>query len=193
MRLFVLARHGQSTLNVERRVNGDPSVEVPLTDAGIANALVLTAQLAGLPLELAVHTRFARTRRTAEVALGGRAVPLLEQPLLDDVRIGELEGCTIEEYRAWKQGRTRSERFPGGESLDEAGRRYAEAFEQLLARPERSVLVVAHEIPIRYALNGAAGSGSLDGPLHDVPNAAPFLLDEDALGRAVAGIRRAVA
>jgi probable phosphoglycerate mutase len=191
MRLFVLARHGQSTLNLERRVNGDPSVPVPLTDAGIANALLLAAQVAGLPLELAVHTRFARTRRTAEVALGGRDVPLLEQPLLDDVRIGELEGCTIEEYRAWKQGRQRSERFPGGESLVEAARRYADGLGQLLARPERVVLVVAHEIPIRYAVNGAVGSSTLDGPLHDVPNAAPFLFDERALRRAAEAIRRA--
>jgi broad specificity phosphatase PhoE len=30
-RLFVLARHGESTLNVERVVNGDPSRDVRLT------------------------------------------------------------------------------------------------------------------------------------------------------------------
>ena len=31
MRLFVIARHGQSVLNVEKRVNGDPRRVVPLT------------------------------------------------------------------------------------------------------------------------------------------------------------------
>lgn len=190
MRLFVLARHGQSSLNLERRVNGDPAVEVPLTAHGMANALLLGAQVAGLPLELGVHSRFGRTRRTLEVAIGQRGVPTLEEPLLDDVEVGELEGCTIEEYRAWKQGRPRSEPFPGGESLDDAGRRYAEAYERLLARPERVVLVVAHEIPIRYALNGVAGSPTPDGPAHDIPNATPFLFDEEALRRAVDGIRR---
>lgn len=193
MRLFVLSRHGRSTLNVEGRVNGDPSIEVPLTPEGTANALQLASQLAALPIELAVHTRFERTRRTAEIALGGRDVPLLEQPLLDDVRIGRLEGCTIEEYRAWKAGRPRSEPFPGGESLDDAARRYADAYEQLLARPERVVLVVAHEIAVRYAVNGAAGSRMLDGPVHEIPNAAPFLFDEESLRRAVDGIRRAAA
>lgn len=190
MRLFVLARHGQSRLNVERRVNGDPTVEVPLTAQGTANALLLGTQLAELPIGLGVHTEFTRTRRTLEIALGPRPVPVIEEPLLDDVRVGALEGSTIEEYRAWKQGRPRGEPFPGGESLDEAARRYARAYERLLDRPEEVVLVVAHEIPVRYALNGAAGSPTLDGPVHDVPNATPFLLDEHALRRAVDGIRR---
>lgn len=193
MRLFVLARHGQSTLNLERRINGDPAVEVPLTAEGTANALRLAAEIATLPVELGVHTRFARTRRTLEIALGPRQAPLLELPLLDDVRVGELEGCTIEEYRAWKQGRPRSEPFPGGESLDDAARRYAEGYEQLLRRPERVVLVVCHEIAVRYAVNGAAGSTTLDGPLHDVPNALPFLFDEESLERAVDRIRRSAA
>ena len=193
MRLFVLARHGQSTLNLERRINGDPAVEVPLTAEGTANALRLAAEIAALPVELGVHTRFARTRRTLEIALGPRQAPLLELPLLDDVRVGELEGCTIEEYRAWKQGRPRSEPFPGGESLDDAARRYADGYEQLLRRPERVVLVVGHEIAVRYAVNGAAGSTTLDGPLHDVPNALPFLFDEESLGRAVDRIRRSAA
>ncbi|HEY6016848.1 MAG TPA: histidine phosphatase family protein [Gaiellaceae bacterium] len=193
MRLFVLARHGQSTLNLERRINGDPAVEVPLTAEGTANALRLAAEIAALPVELGVHTRFARTRRTLEIALGPRQAPLLELPLLDDVRVGELEGCTIEEYRAWKQGRPRSEPFPGGESLDDAARRYAEGYEQLLRRAERVVLVVCHEIAVRYAVNGAAGSTTLDGPLHDVPNALPFLFDEESLERAVDRIRRSAA
>ena len=193
MRLFVLARHGQSTLNLERRINGDPAVDVPLTAEGTANALRLAAEIAALPVELGVHTRFARTRRTLEIALGPRQAPLLELPLLDDVRVGELEGCTIEEYRAWKQGRPRSEPFPGGESLDDAAHRYAEGYEQLLRRPERVVLVVCHEIAVRYAVNGAAGSTTLDGPLHDVPNALPFLFDEESLERAVDRIRRSAA
>ena len=46
------------------------------------------------------------------------------------------------------------------------------------------MLVVCHEIPIRYALNAAAGSDDLDGPEHSLPNATPYLFDDDALGRA---------
>ena len=188
MRLFALARHAHSVLNLEHRINGDPAVEVPLTEQGIEEARRLGLEVANLPLELCVHTRFGRTRTTAETALAGRDVPFLEEPLLDDVYIGRLEGRTIDEYRSWKDEHVRSDRFPGGESLDEAALRYAAGFRRLLERPERAVLVVCHEIPIRYALNGAAGSDDLDGPVHALPNATPFLFDEDALRRAAARI-----
>ncbi len=184
MRLFVLARHGQSVLNLERRVNGDPSLDVPLTPEGEASARALGQQLLNVPLEACVHTRFPRTRRTAELALAGRDVLFVEEPMLDDIDVGELEGRTLDDYRAWKEAHTRRDRFPGGESLDEAAARYVRAFRSLLARPGRSVLVVTHEIPIRYALNGAAGSDDLDGPTHAIPNAVPFLFDERALERA---------
>jgi broad specificity phosphatase PhoE len=184
VRLFVLTRHAHSTLNVEGRINGDPSVPVPLTEQGRAEAARLGHQLTPLPLELCVHTRFARTRETADCILAGRDVAMLEEPLLDDIDVGELEGETIEDYRAWKRAHTRADRFPGGESLDDAAHRYARAFWSLLARNETSTLVVCHEIPIRYALNAAAGSDDLDGPEHTVPNATPYLFDESALERA---------
>jgi broad specificity phosphatase PhoE len=58
----------------------------------------------------------------------------------------------------------------------------------VLRRPEQSVLVVCHEIPIRYALNGVAGSDDLDAPVHALPNATPFLFDEESLERALARI-----
>jgi len=192
MRIFVFARHGESVLNLEHRVNGDPTREVDLTDEGRAQAAELGRQIAGLTLEICLHTRFLRTVQTAEIALAGREVAFDVEPLLDDIDVGELEGSRIEEYRAWKHSHARSEPFPGGESLDDAARRYAEAFRQLLAGPYHSVLAVTHEIPIRYALNGAAGSDSLDGPAHELANATPYLFDEDGLKRAVAGIERLV-
>jgi probable phosphoglycerate mutase len=190
MRLFILVRHAHSTLNVEGRVNGDPAVHVPLTEQGREEAARLGHQLTQLPIELCVHTRFARTSETADAILGRRNVPRVEEPLLDDIDVGELEGVTIGEYRAWKKEHARADAFPGGESLDDAARRYASAFRGLLARPESSILVVCHEIPIRYALNASAGSDDLDGPEHQIPNATPYLFDEAALERAAGGIER---
>jgi broad specificity phosphatase PhoE len=184
LRLFVLTRHAHSTLNADGRVNGDPAVPVSLTDDGRAEAERLGNQLRALGLQLCVHTRFGRTRETAACILDGRDVPLLEEPLLDDIDVGELEGANLEDYRAWKRAHTRGDPFPGGESLDDAGRRYARAFRVLLDRDETATLVVCHEIPIRYALNAAAGSDDLDAPEHTIPNATPYLFDEPALSRA---------
>ena len=190
MQLFVLARHAESVLNHQNRINGDPSVEAPLTERGRNEARLLGLQIRSLPLDACVHTRFGRTSETAEIAIDGRDVPLVVEPLFDDVRIGELEGATIEDYRAWKREHRRSDRFPGGESLDDAAARYAQAFRRLLDGGYACALVVCHEIPIRYALNGAAGSDSLDAPVHAIPNATPFLFDEHSLRRAIDGIDR---
>ncbi len=188
MRLFLLTRHAQSELNVSRRVNGDPSVPVGLTPAGEAEALGLGMQVANVALDLCVHTRFGRTRRTAELALAGREIPFAQEPLLDDIDVGDLEGRTIEDYRAWKHQHGRDQRFPSGESLDEAARRYAAALRRLLERPERRILVVCHEIPVRYALNAAVGSDSLDAPAHEIGNCVLHVFDEAGLERAVTGI-----
>ena len=185
MRFFLMARHGQSTLNVEQRINGDPGVCVDLTEEGRANAQDLGQQIANVPIGLCIHTRFDRTRQTALIALGGRDVPFEVEPLLDDIDVGDLEGDTIQDFRAWKAEHTRADRFPGGESLVETARRYAAAFRRLLERetPE-VVLVVTHEIPIRYALNAACGSDDLDGPMHEIRNATPYLFDDPSLRRA---------
>jgi broad specificity phosphatase PhoE len=192
MQLYVITRHGESTLNFENRVNGDPSVPVHLTEKGRDEARLLGQQLANVPIDLCVHTPFLRTHETAEVALAGRDVPFEEVPELGDIDIGELEGKTVEDYRAWKREHTRHDPFPGGESLDAAARRYADAYERLLERPEARILIVTHEIPLRYAINAAGGSDELDGPAHQLANATPYLFDEAALTRAVAQIRRLI-
>ena len=203
MQLFVFSRHGESTLNVARCVNGDPAVPAPLTEAGREAATRLGAQIAGVPVGLCVHTRFGRTRETAELALTGRGVPFTVEPLLDDIDVGDLDGVSIDEYRAWKREHTRHDAFPGGESLDDAARRYARAFRRLLERPEQVVrrtpfegldLVAGreragvYETALRYALNAAGGADDLDGPAHLIPNAVPYLFDEAALARAAARI-----
>jgi broad specificity phosphatase PhoE len=182
--LVVLARHAHSQLNVEGRINGDPTVPVPLTGDGEAEARMLGLELANVPFDACLHTRFGRTQQTAALAMAGRSVPMEVEPLFDDVDVGDLEGQTIDEYHAWKDRHTRADRFPDGESLDEAALRYAEAFRKLVAREETTVLVVCHEIPIRYALNATGGSDDLDGPAHKIPNATPFLFDEGSLARA---------
>jgi broad specificity phosphatase PhoE len=192
MRLFVVARHAESVLNIERRLNGDPTRRVDLTERGREEARQLGTQIANLPLDLGVHTRFSRTRETAEIALAGREVPLVVEPLLDDIDVGHFEGAPLEEYRAWKHSHPRDEPFPGGESLDDAARRYAAGYRRLLERADTIMLVVCHEIPLRYALNGAIGSDSLDGPAHELVNAVPYLFDEAGLERAVTGIERLV-
>ena len=121
MRLIVVAQHGESELNEQRRVNGDPNVPVQLSERGREEARLLGEQLANLPLEACIHTRFARTRETANIALLGRDMPFVEEPLLDDIDVGELEGCSIDDYRTWKAGSQSRRSVPRGREFERSG------------------------------------------------------------------------
>jgi broad specificity phosphatase PhoE len=196
MRVLLLARHGQSVFNVDGVVNGDPARDRGLSPHGEDEARALAFQLAGTAIDVCVTSRFPRAQQTARLALGdGRAAhtPHEIDADLDDIRIGDLEGRSLDDYRTWKRAHRRSDAFPGGESLDDAARRYADAYERLANRPEDTILCVCHEIPVRYAVNAAAGSADLDRPLHDVANATPYIFDAETIGRAAQHMRAVAA
>jgi len=189
VRLALVVRHGQSLFNVDHVINGDPSLDRGLSPLGREEGEKLGHQLAGVAIDLCIVSEFPRAQETAALALAGREVPRVVDPDLDDIRIGELEGEQIDDYERWKHAHTRDDPFPGGESLNGAARRYADAFEHVLARAEETILVACHEIPVRYVANAAGGSDELDGPLHAVANATPYLFDEIGLRRAVDRMR----
>src|SRR5260370_33387223 len=165
MRLFLVVRHGQSLFNLDKVVNGDPALDRGVSEQGIEAAERLAGQLAALPLDLVAVSPFPRALQTANIALAGRAVAHLVDDDLGDVRIGDLEGKTLDACRETPAHSNRKERFPGGESLDEAALRYAGSFERLLVRHESVTFVVCHQLPVRYAANAAAGNRALNGPL----------------------------
>ncbi|MGH3003616.1 MAG: histidine phosphatase family protein [Gaiellaceae bacterium] len=190
MQLLLLTRHGQSRFNVTGTVNGDPALDLGLSELGVREGTELAQQIAALAIDLCVVSEFPRAQQTAALALGGREVPHVVDADLNDIGIGELEGRTLDDYRDWKRDRSRKEPFPGGESLDAAALRYADAYERALGRSEETIFMVCHEIPVRWAVNASAGSDEFDAPLHDVANATPYVFDEDGLHRAITRMRR---
>jgi len=104
MWLCILVRHGESLYNVEKRINGDPANEVELSDHGREEASRLALHIAHVRIEVCVHTRFLRTLETARLALGDRVdrVPLVCEPLLDDINAGELEGRPLRWERPFR-------------------------------------------------------------------------------------------
>jgi broad specificity phosphatase PhoE len=153
----ILARHGESELSVAGTVNGDPAVACALTAAGQEQARRLGEVLADVEIDLCVTSEFERVRETADLALAGREVPRLVLPELNDVRFGSFEGGTLSDYRRWAAANEPTVEPPGGgESRSGTVARYVSAYRTVLARPERTVLVVAHGLPIRYVLNALA-------------------------------------
>lgn len=192
-RTFALVRHGGTDYNAAGRLNGDPSVPVALTDAGRAQVALLRERVAGMPVDLGVRTRFPRTEQTIAILLRGRDVPVVVCPDLDDVRLGEFEGRSVDDYRAFREGRGQDARPEGGESRLDALARYARGFERLLGVAARAPLVVTHDIPIRFLANAIDGEDPLDGPVHAVANASLMAVGEEDLRRGVAAMRARLA
>lgn len=157
MRELVLARHGESEFSAKQFVNGDPGVSCPLTPVGREQARELGESLAGVAVDLCAVTEFERVRETAQVALAGRDVPLLVVRELNDPRYGEFEGGSLDTYREWVWERGPLDAPAGGEHRGEIAARYAAGFRVLLERPEETILLVAHSLPIRYVLDAGAG------------------------------------
>jgi broad specificity phosphatase PhoE len=185
----VLARHGESELSLVGRTNGDPSLAVGLTEAGRDQARQLGRELADEPVDLCVTSEFQRAKETADLALEGRDVPRLVLAELNDIRFGRFEGGALADYRAWAHTHGPEEPAPGGgDSRAQTIARYVAAYAELLARPEESILVVAHGLPVRYVLD-AVESRSPAAAIAQVPYAEPFRLSAGELDDAVTRLK----
>jgi broad specificity phosphatase PhoE len=183
--LAILARHAESEFSLRGAMNGDPATSCPLTADGREQAQALAQALRGTPIDLCVTSEFARTHETAEIALAGRDVPRLVVPELNDIRVGEFEGGPLETYRAWARDRSPVAVPPGGgESRAQVAERYARGFRTVLGRPEGTVLVVMHGLPIRYLLLAAEGSEPRP-VVENVDYATPYRLSRVDLEHAV--------
>ena len=186
MERAILVRHGESEFSARGLVNGDVAVACALTERGVEQARRLAARLEDEPIDLCVTSAFERARRTAELALAGRDVPHVVVAELNDPRYGAFEGGSLDEYRAWAHENDSAAEPPGGGECRQAiARRYAGGFQTVLERPERTVLVVAHALPIAYVLMALAGrdpSARIDVV---VEHAEPHEVSADDLRRAV--------
>jgi broad specificity phosphatase PhoE len=186
----ILARHGESELSVVGTVNGDPAVACALTPTGKEQARRLGERLAEIEIDLCATSEFERARETADLALAGRGIPRLVLAELNDVRFGEFEGRTLADYRTWAAENEPTAEAPGGgESRAATVARYVRAYRTILARPERTVLVIAHGLPIRYILN--ALEEMAPAPLvEQVAYAEPYVLDRAQFQRAADLLKR---
>lgn len=185
MERAIFVRHGESEYSARALVNGDPSVVVGLTEQGREQARWLVDRLESEPIDLCVVTEFGRTHETADLALGDRDVPRVVVRELNDPFYGDFEGKALADYRKWAWTHGPTDVPPGnGESRATVAERYARGFRFLLDRPEETILVVCHSLPIAFALAAADGRRpSAKMPL--VTPAEPHILYEDSLRDAV--------
>jgi 2,3-bisphosphoglycerate-dependent phosphoglycerate mutase len=157
VRTLLAARHGESEFSAKQLVNGDPGIACSLTDAGRIQARALGEVLSNEPIDLVAVTEFERVRETAELALEGRDIPVLVVAELNDPRYGEFEGGPLDRYWEWAWGMGPLDAPEGGEHRGEIAARYAHGLRKLLDRPEQTILLVAHSLPLAYLRDAAQG------------------------------------
>ena len=151
MKAVLLARHGQSVSNAIRRFQGVQ--DVPLSELGLRQAQALSAAVSGRRLAHVYASPLQRARRTAEIAMAGRDVPLSVVDDLRELSLGDWEGRAIEEIRAlpgdpYAQWVRDPVAFtpPGAEPLETVQSRVLRALAEIAAAHPNGddVLVVAH-------------------------------------------------
>lgn len=176
-----LVRHGQSTWNVEGRLQGQ-TVHPRLTPLGWEQARAAAAEVAGRvggePVEV-WSSDLVRAVETAGLVGAALRVPVHYDEALREQALGALEGRLTRELRAGPTppGRHVSEvRWGGGESIAEVHLRIRWFLSRVLphaAPPHiRHLVLVSHGDAIRVARAVLEGVGHRDVGWGDLPNGA---------------------
>ena len=161
MTTILLARHGETDWNVQRRVQGHS--DTPLNETGRAQALALAETLDGAELDAVYSSNLARAFDTAEVVAERKGLRVTAVPELRERNFGTWEGLTDSEIL---------ERFPAArtgfwgdaETKEEMSARVLGALQRIAAaHPGGRVLVVTHGGPVRALLvdSGLDGRGPI--------------------------------
>ncbi len=149
MRLL-LVRHGLTENNIKRQMTGQS--DVPLSEVGRRQARAVGKYLAREKLDVIFSSDLQRARDTAREIARYHNLPVLEDPDLREIGMGEWEGLTVEEIQArdleaWKYVRRDPARHapPGGENFFQLQERAARALRRCQEKyPGRTVLWTTH-------------------------------------------------
>jgi broad specificity phosphatase PhoE len=173
--MILLARHGETTFNAERRFQGW-SPEAVLTEHGRAQAGELAELAAQEDLAALYTSPLARARETAAIV----AARIGLEPLVDDrfaeTNTGDWTNRLYSDidpgdFDAWEHAGA-GWRYPGGESLEEQMERVVMGLVDVTQRGQLPALVVCHRGTIRVALSHTEQRGLDAFSEIDVPNGA---------------------
>jgi len=145
-RLYLI-RHGRTAWNAEGRIQG--WADVPLDDVGREQARRLAERLRARPPDLILCSPLWRAYETARILAAVWEVPIEVDERLKERGQGPFEGRTGVEVAALQQAWREMERDPTAEIAGvEPRAAFAErvwaAMQVAMARPERTLAVVAH-------------------------------------------------
>ena len=154
MKLY-LVRHGETELNVKKVYYG--RTDCGLTEKGKEQAVSLKTAFADIPLDLVLESPLKRAKTTADLLLGEKEVPRLEDDRLKELDFGGWEGKSYRElqgdplYEEWCR-EWKTTRPPRGESFLDLAERVRSFYADLLNREEEQVLIVAHHAVLQQLM-----------------------------------------
>lgn len=161
MTTILLARHGESDWNRDRRWQGH--ADRPLTELGREQARALADRLATTELDAVYSSDLERARETAAIVAEPHRLPVRALADLREVDVGSWSGLTRAEaeelfpdaFRRWAAG---GEGWDDGETYEQLSERVVGAVLGIAARhPRDRVLLVAHGGSIRAVHAAALG------------------------------------
>ena len=161
MTTILLARHGESDWNRDRRWQGH--ADRPLSDLGREQASELADRLATTELDAIYSSDLERARETAAIVAEPHRLPVQELSELREVDVGSWSGLTRAEaeelfpeaFRRWTAG---GEGWDDGETYERLSERVLGAVLAIARRhPQDRVLIVAHGGSIRAVHAAALG------------------------------------
>lgn len=153
MRLYII-RHGETLWNTEGRLQG--RADVDLNENGIRLAKVTAEGMKDIPFDLAITSPLIRAKRTAQIVLGNRNIPLLEDERIAEISFGEWEGlcCKKNNYEIPSQDFPEFFKNPfvypmpeHGETIESVIKRTGEFYQDITSNPEyqnKTILIAAH-------------------------------------------------
>ena len=157
----LLARHGETDWNLERRVQGH--IDTPLNETGWAQAESLADELAGEQLDAVYASDLARARETAGVVAARHGLPVVTVRELREKDFGTWEGLTDEDVFS-RFPEARNGPWGDAETSEELAGRVLAALHDIAGRhPGGRVLVVTHGGPLRAVMRQCGSA--LNGPI----------------------------
>jgi len=161
MTTILLARHGETDWNTERRWQGHD--DQPLNEAGRQQARELGASLAGRSIAAVYASDLSRAHETAAIVAAELGLPVVADERLREVDVGDWSGRRMldietEDPAGHERWRSGGKGWNGGESYEEMGERVVAAIVDLASRhPGETLLIVTHGGSIRACRATAAG------------------------------------
>jgi len=174
-----LVRHGETTWNAEKRIQGQ--IDIGLNAAGLAQAQAAADWLAGEAVTALYSSDLLRARQTAERIAYRMRLPPVFRPEFRERRYGFFEGLTYDESRArypadYHAFETRDPDFVipfGGESLRQLHARVSGGLRELTAAHEGEAIIVVTHGGVLDIVNRLARGNPLSAPRDFlIPNAA---------------------